>query len=435
MAVVAMPILLSTLIGGLANYSNSIFPDCDYCIDITSILPLLIFTLLPRANTENHHCHNYVWLGYFAASSFTLPLGAGVFFGETAYAFALGTIAWISTIVIQAYLWGWISHTTNRLLTRSSPIQRLGLSYPFYIFATLVLLNMPFIGIIMWVHPFTLPTSVMLPHTGVYGILAIATLTYLIIYLNQTTSSTKRFGYVALAVLVTFLHTGSFKSAESNDASQAVVHNKKISAVNLYSDRRDAQARLAEISMAIASTEADIILFPENAIGQLKKDTILQNDLLVDLLMTSKHYPEKILLVGAEIKDEQGFENASLQLRNGKLEAMHFARSGVPLSMWKPLQSGPDSMRQHWYETGVVDIDGINALYLVCYEQYLTYPALFSYGSDKPVDVVLAPANSWWANNTGLDALQSLYARAWGRILGVPVIRASAYENTPSPID
>jgi hypothetical protein len=95
--------LVSALIGLLANYSSSIF-DNTFLQNLSGIAPLFLFALFGRTKS-----HLTVWLPYFAASSFTLPWGAGVFFGETAYAFALGTVSWIAVIVLQGYYWAFVT--------------------------------------------------------------------------------------------------------------------------------------------------------------------------------------------------------------------------------------------------------------------------------------------------------------------------------------
>jgi apolipoprotein N-acyltransferase len=67
-------------------------------------------------------------------------------------------------------------------------------------------------------------------------------------------------------------------------------------------------------------------------------------------------------------------------------------------------------------------MDGLRVGYLICYEQLLVWPALSLF--HQHVQVLLAPANDWWAEGTDIPAIQRASAKAWGSFLGVPVLFA-----------
>jgi apolipoprotein N-acyltransferase len=60
--------------------------------------------------------------------------------------------------------------------------------------------------------------------------------------------------------------------------------------------------------------------------------------------------------------------------------------------------------------------------FLVCYEQFLTWPFL-TLLSQSP-DVILAPANLWWCKDTSLPGIQAATVFLWAKLFGVPVISA-----------
>jgi hypothetical protein len=58
--------------------------------------------------------------------------------------------------------------------------------------------------------------------------------------------------------------------------------------------------------------------------------------------------------------------------------------------------------------------------FLVCYEQFLTWP-LLSLMSQK-LDVIVAPANLWWGKDTSLPGIQGAVVRLWSRLFYVAVV-------------
>ena len=57
---------------------------------------------------------------------------------------------------------------------------------------------------------------------------------------------------------------------------------------------------------------------------------------------------------------------------------------------------------------------------LICYEQLLMWPVILSL-VERP-DVLIAPANDWWANETNLPEIQRQSVFAWARLFGIPAI-------------
>jgi hypothetical protein len=59
---------------------------------------------------------------------------------------------------------------------------------------------------------------------------------------------------------------------------------------------------------------------------------------------------------------------------------------------------------------------------LVCFEQFVSWPALQT-ALEEP-DVVLAPANLWFANDTNLNAVREVTLRSWAALMRWSVVEA-----------
>jgi apolipoprotein N-acyltransferase len=69
---------------------------------------------------------------------------------------------------------------------------------------------------------------------------------------------------------------------------------------------------------------------------------------------------------------------------------------------------------------GILELpDGRKAAALICYEAFLTWPAVS--GMWRKPDVLLVAANLWWCRDTSLPASMERAAALWGKLFGVPV--------------
>ena len=59
---------------------------------------------------------------------------------------------------------------------------------------------------------------------------------------------------------------------------------------------------------------------------------------------------------------------------------------------------------------------------LVCFEQFVSWPVLQT-ALENP-DVVLAPANLWFASGTNLNAVREVTLRSWASLMGWSVVEA-----------
>jgi hypothetical protein len=68
-------------------------------------------------------------------------------------------------------------------------------------------------------------------------------------------------------------------------------------------------------------------------------------------------------------------------------------------------------------------VAGRKVAYLICYEQLLVFPVLISLAHSP--DVLVGAANDWWARETSIPTIQGQALDAWGRLFGLPVVRAT----------
>jgi apolipoprotein N-acyltransferase len=96
-------------------------------------------------------------------------------------------------------------------------------------------------------------------------------------------------------------------------------------------------------------------------------------------------------------------------------------RFPVPFSMFVPFSDeGANAYLSSLGEISVMEIRGQKLGFLVCYEQFLTWPFL-TLVTQKP-DVIVAPSNLWWCKDTSLPVIQEATMRLWARLFGAPAV-------------
>jgi apolipoprotein N-acyltransferase len=129
-----------------------------------------------------------------------------------------------------------------------------------------------------------------------------------------------------------------------------------------------------------------------------------------------------IFIAGGEIPTDRGrkYDNTMISFEGEGKSQIALQRFPVLLSMYKPFgDEGANAYLSSLGELSLMEIRGKRLGFLVCYEQFLTWPFL-SFMSQKP-DVIVAPANLWWCKDTSLPGIQTAAVRLWARLFGVPV--------------
>jgi hypothetical protein len=96
-------------------------------------------------------------------------------------------------------------------------------------------------------------------------------------------------------------------------------------------------------------------------------------------------------------------------------------RVPVPAGLWKPWASTGSAVSE-WWDNGVQPVGQIKVGSLVCYEQILVWPALFSAAAGA--DVLIAPSSTWFGDGSPLPDIKAAASQSWGRLFGIPVISA-----------
>jgi hypothetical protein len=162
-----------------------------------------------------------------------------------------------------------------------------------------------------------------------------------------------------------------------------------------------------------------LVLLPETVAGPWLPGT---RAVWRPVIRWTRRHPGQTVLLGAAVPHGSGYLDALVQIADGRQTILpdHIP---VPFSMWHPWRRhGNFRMAPFSRKPESTEIDHRKAGYLICYEQLLMWPALDLY--PQGIQILLAPANDWWARGTDIPAIQRASARAWAAFFGVPVIFA-----------
>jgi apolipoprotein N-acyltransferase len=379
----------------------------EHWIGLTGLLSLVPLLWLETNTRRSGFLTVFVF--YLVFSRGILP-GAAVFFrdGSLIRSFVL----WVSSTFALALPWGLLWSDSNRKKALR------------IVFALLSSIPPP-LGFIGWGNPLT-AAGLFFPGFGWFGLVAM-----LVLYSGATLYLKLR---RALIVLVLFAAPCLSLPVidERVTIGGVVIQGLNTSFGQLASGSGDFEAQyerermvfqyLRELERGGELEGADIVILPETIIGRMNPTTVKRWRKFFETF-TNKGM---IFLAGGEIPTDRGrkYDNAMISFeREGKSQTA-LQRFPVLLSMYRPLSDeGANAYLSSMGELSVMEIRGKRLGFLVCYEQFLTWPFL-SLMSQKP-DVIVAPANLWWCRGTSLPAIQGAGIRLWTRLFSVPVVSSA----------
>lgn len=334
---------------------------------------------------------------YYLAAARGVPLGAATFFGDgNSHSLLLGTILWLSSSAALALPWTILWRERDNILRQ---MLRLAAVY--------ILITIPPIGLFGWVSPL-LAAGVLFPRGAWLGIAAMT----LVPTIFHTFRQSKRkvvsvmlpcacVIYIALcAYIIPFniSSPGGFTALDTH-------HSKSASGSAHFTD---AFIRSTDVFDCVILQNTPYILLPETIAGTWNRAS-------KQLWLPLGRYLEKhgqTLVLGAEIYDHTlKYDNCMIFLGKDNTP-IYRQRVPVPISMWRPF-GGKGTAKAHWLDDGRITLlDGMTAVCLLCYEQYIAWPILLSMLHGK-ADILLCASNQ-----VEQRYVHSLHTSSVGRVLG-----------------
>ena len=337
---------------------------------------------------------------YYLTASRGLPFGAGIFFAESAplwFSWAL----WFAAGLVNALPWFLLWSATPRRKAWALP-------------AALVLTGLPPVGFIGWVNPLT-AAGVLFPGLGFVGLACLVV--GLVLAVLRRWPAVAILASVAVASNIVALQAKPepWVSAWSGQDT-AFARLQTAAAPNFLAEGQ----RMAQVLMIAGQMQPGrVLVMPETVLPRVRQVNDFNASMLADLSAQLKAKGSAVL-VGAEVVGS-GHHLQNTLVALGDESAPLVQRVPVPIGMWRPWSA--ESIAADPLASGVGLVAGRKVAYSICYEQLLVFPLLVSMMNDP--DLIVGTANDWWARETSIPAIQGQALDAWGRLFGLPVVRAT----------
>jgi len=331
-------------------------------------------------------------MAYYLGAGHGVIRGAGAFFAESIPQFSalLGVVIWISYSAVLAATW-------CAFWGRAHKGKR--------VFAILLTISVPPIGVVGGFNPF-LGVLAMFPG---YGWLSIIVSVLGIIFLSQKPKLITALPFITFAIFSNTVH--SEKNLSNWHSIETSFGQSRDS--NDEFNRLMGLQRLTK-NWSNEHAPGSVLLLPELVGGDWEQN----KDWWKDLESTLARRRQTVLL-GVHVPATGGaqYENAVVTIGMER-DIKMLGRVPVPIAMWKPWAA--NGALASWGRHEVVVVAGARVAPLICYEQLLIWPALMSL-SQRP-DLLIAPANDWWARDTPIPRIQYQAVRVWARAFNLPFL-------------
>lgn len=343
-----------------------------------ALSPLLIPVVARGSNAANRRLRAF---GYFLAGSAGLPDGAATFFGPGHI--ILGYLLWLASAALLALPWAWATNGWRTL-------------------GAIAASALPPLGIIGWLSPLT-AAGLWFPGLGWMGL----GLVMLGLWLLGERKPKWIVPLGAISLIANLGYTapkppGGWVGVNTHVGPQPKQFLDQYQRFNTWTRQVRKQ-----------SQSAKVVVLPEGIAPDWWDGTRGQIAQAVP--------PGQTWLVGASVKDDEGqLWDAITVVRHGMPDQAPLFKAvlPVPVSMWKPWAG--DGYTATWWQPARM-IEGMRTMAVICYDQLLVWPWLEAL-VQKP-DVIIAPSNGWWADKGSIPVIQAASSTAWGRLMGMGVIR------------
>ncbi|MBE7567653.1 conjugal transfer protein TraB [Acidithiobacillus sp. HP-11] len=426
----AIPALLGALVGVLA------WPHAIW------LAPLALL-LLPVLNKRSWMAPFCLMFGYHMATTYGLIKGTSVFFPHSGLFLGIGFWSLSSLAFALPYL----AYPYIALYFRGGGLAGGSLAGGGFGAVTATIITsavstiLPPLGIIGWTSPWlgavaAGPTGILLTILGIFALgywerknqdIPVRLLMAGIVVFNLWLLG---FAFPALAERVPALDDMMGHPLPTAPAGWVGI-NTHLGHLRSNLSYVDASMELAPKVLADLHAGDKVVLLPETLAGPWLPGT---RAIWRPVIRWTARHPGQTVLLGADVpltgcephgrdlRPAKGYLDALVKIQDGHQTVLpdHIP---VPFSMWHPWHPR-DSFRMAPFsrKPETTEIDGKKVGYLICYEQLLMWPALDLY--PHGIQVLLAPANDWWARGTDIPAIQRASAKAWAAFFGVPVLFA-----------
>ncbi len=368
------------------------------------LLPLLIPCLWGRSVTR--------WSGFLWVFTCYLwgareePLGMHRVLPE--YPIGVDLLVWLFHAALLALPWA-VFWTRPRA---SASIRSIAL------FLVLAVEALPPLGLLGWLHPFTV-SGWLYPDLGFPGLGA--TYGLLLALLSH------RWRWLATWSVLSLLCNGLHRAPQPSGWAGMDTHLPRLTGT--LEDQFHRQAQLMALVTHSWQQGHEVLVLPEDIAGQWTAAEHFWWRRMDPFLKSEKG----IVLVGAQVEDQDGQRLKGALLRNGHGNRWAaYARQPIPVAEWWP--GVPGNIKALWWTAGsrhettlnraTSQIGGHRIWFSFCYEDLLTLPALLTMAGPDPPDLLVSMANLWWTSGMHEPDVQRLTIEGWARLWHLPLIRA-----------
>jgi len=289
------------------------------------------------------------------------------------------------------------------------PAQRRAVAF----LAALLLGLLPPWGLLGWLHPLTL-SGWLYPAWGWVGLAA--TMALLLSLILDAARATHGLAFAAI------IANALYRPAPCPPDWVALESQLPRMAADALSRMKRQEVLMAEVEKQLAAAPS-VVLLPEEIAGPW---TAAEAYWWQSTFAAARRRGVTLIL-GAQRSDPIGLRNGALIVAPGSTR-WQLARQPIPLAEWNPL--GAHATPAGWLTTrgelnsGITRIAGMPVLFSFCYEDLLTLPMLVSATLGPTPQVIVSMANLWWTQGMREPQVQQGMVQGWGRLWGVPVVRA-----------
>ncbi len=332
-----------------------------------------------------------VGAAYYGAASVGWVRASSTFFGSESGHSMTAILIWLGGAALLALPWGllWSERFAVSAVSRLVRGAALGL-----------VLMLPPLGLVSWSNPWVAGAA-LLPGLGCFGF-------GLVTFSVFAPGGRSWPVWGALFFLVSAMACDRVEPVADRDWVGISTRYGRLTEVGVGA-RYD---RAISLGRAAARTGAKVVLFPEGVGGRWTPSTAA-------LWEAQAAESDRVLFVGA-LEAREGARRGGLGIAGEGEPRFWPQRLPAPIGMWAPWR--PEHVRSDLFGSSVTNILGRRVAMLVCFEQFVSWPALQS--ALEGAEIVFAPANLWFANGTNLNAVRDVTLRSWAALMGWSLVEA-----------